>query len=55
MLSILFMPGLHSTLVWISPLDLAPGHFGQGIIVIKPILVDFDGHNEILLEKFAQM
>ena len=36
---------LHGTLVWISPLDRAPGHFGQGIIVIKLILVDFDGHN----------
>ena len=32
-------------LVWISPLDRAPGHFGQRIIVIKLILVDFDGHN----------
>ena len=27
---------LHGTLVWISPLDRAPGHFDQGIIVIKP-------------------
>ena len=35
----------YGTLVWISPLDRAPGHFGQGIIVIKLILVDFDGHN----------
>ena len=33
------------TLVWISLLDRAPGHLGQGIIVIKLILVDFDGHN----------
>ena len=36
---------LHGTLVWISPLYRAPGHFGQGNIVIKLILVDFDGHN----------
>ena len=35
----------YGTLVWISPLDRAPGHFGQGIIVIKLILVDFDGYN----------
>ena len=35
----------HCTLVWISPHDRAPGRFGQGIIVIKLILVDFDGHN----------
>ena len=35
----------YGTLVWISPLDRAPGHFRQGIIVIKLILVDFDGHN----------
>ena len=35
----------YGTLVWISPLDRAPGHFGQGIIVIKLILVDFDSHN----------
>ena len=35
----------YGTLVWISALDRAPGHFGQGIIVIKLILVDFDGHN----------
>ena len=33
----------YGTLVGISPLDRAPGHFGQGIIVIKLILVDFDG------------
>ena len=36
---------LHGTLVWISPLDRALVHFGQGIIVIKLILVDFDDHN----------
>ena len=30
----------YGTLVWISPLNRAPGNFGQGII-----LVDFDGHN----------
>ena len=36
---------LHGTLVWIYPLDRAPGHFGQGIIVVKLILVYFDGHN----------
>ena len=35
----------YGTLVWISPLDRTPGHFGQGIIVIKLMLVDFDGHN----------
>ena len=35
----------YGTLVWISALDRAPGQFGQGIIVIKLILVDFDGHN----------
>ena len=35
----------YGTLVWISPLDHAPGHFGQGIIVIKLILVGFDSHN----------
>ena len=29
----------------LPPLDRAPGHFGQGIIVIKLILIDFDGHN----------
>ena len=32
----------YGTLVWIFPLDRAPG---QGIIVIKLILVDFDDHN----------
>ena len=35
----------YGTLVWISLLNRAPGHFGEGIIVIKIILVDFDGHN----------
>ena len=35
----------YGTLVLISPLDRAPGHFGQEIIVIKLILVDLDGHN----------
>ena len=35
----------HGTLVWISLLDRASGHFGQGIIVVKLFLVDFDGHN----------
>ena len=35
----------YGTLVRISPLDRAPGHFGQGIIVRKLILVDFDGNN----------
>ena len=35
---------LHRTLAWISPLDHSPGHFGQRIIVIKLILVDFDSH-----------
>ena len=35
----------YGTLVCISPLDRAPGHFGQRIIVIKLILVDFDNHN----------
>ena len=34
---------LHSTLVWVSPLERAPGHFGQEIIV--DYLVDFDGNN----------
>ena len=43
MLSIIH--ALHGTLVWISPLYRAPGHFGQGIIVIKLILVDFNDHN----------
>ena len=33
----------YGTLVWISPLDHA--HFGQGIIVVNLILVDFDGCN----------
>ena len=43
----------YGTLVWISPLDRAPGHFGRGIIMIKLILVDFDGHNaNITLPKF---
>ena len=32
----------YGTLVWIFPLDRA---LGQGIIVIKIILVDFDGQN----------
>ena len=36
---------LEGILVWISPLDCAPGNFGQGIIVIKLMLVDFDGHD----------
>ena len=36
---------------WISPLDRAPGHFGKGIIVIKLILVDFDGHNAYITLK----
>ena len=36
---------LLDTHVRISPLDRAPGHFGQGIVVIKLFLVDFDGHN----------
>ena len=36
---------LVDTHVRISPLDRGPGHFGQGIIAIKLILVDFDGHN----------
>ena len=44
---------LHGTLVWISPLDRAPGHFGQGIIVIKLFLVDFDGHNANITLKFC--
>ena len=35
----------YGTLVWISPLDRALGQFGQVIIVIKLILVDFDCHN----------
>ena len=39
------------TLVGISPLDRAPGYFGQGIIVIKLILVDFDGHNADIILK----
>ena len=34
----------HGTLVWISPIDRAPGHFGQGIIVVKLIMVDFELH-----------
>ena len=37
---------LHGTLLWISPLDRAPGHFGQGII-----LVVFDGHNAYITLK----
>ena len=47
----------YGTLVWISSLDRAPGHFGQGIIVIKPwiklILVNFDGHNANITLKIA--
>ena len=35
----------YGTLVLTSPLDRAPSHFSQGIIVIKLILVDFDSHN----------
>ena len=45
---------LHGTLVWISPLNRAPGHFGQGIIVIKLILVDFDGHNANITLKICR-
>ena len=46
----------YGTLVWISTLDRAPGHFGQGIIVIKLILVDFDGHNaNITLNFFSPL
>ena len=45
---------LHGTLVWISPLDRAPGNFGQGIIVIKLILVDFDGHNANITLKICR-
>ena len=44
---------LHCTLVWISSLDRAPGHFGQGIIMIKLILVDFDSHNANILLKIC--
>ena len=44
---------LHGTLVWIFPLDLAPGHFSQGIIVIKLNLVDFDGHNANIILKIC--
>ena len=44
LLIILFMPFM-VPYVWNSPLDHAPGHFGQGIIVIQLILVDFDDQN----------
>ena len=42
---LIFIKYTHGTLVCISPVDRAPGQFGQGIIVIKLILVDLDGHN----------
>ena len=46
----------YGTSVWISPLDRAPGHFGQGIIVIKLILIDFGGHNaNITLKIFTDV
>ena len=38
----IFVKYTYGTLVWISPLDRAPGHFGQGIKLIKLILVGFD-------------
>ena len=44
---------LHGTLFWISPLDRAPGQFGQRIIVIKLILVDFDGQNSNITLKIC--
>ena len=36
---------LHGTLVGISPHDCAPGHFSKGIVMLKLLLVNFDGHN----------
>ena len=38
---------LHGILVWIHPLGCAPSHFSREIIVIKLILVYFDGHKKI--------